>query len=203
MEGEPDWGAFSILLLAGGAGARVGGRDKGLLPLGGRPIVAHVLDRVPAGLTRRIASANRNAAAYCALGLEVVADAERGHPGPLAGIEAGLEDCRTRWLLTLPCDTPFLPRDIVARLAQSAMRASADAVVTHDGERMQHLVTALRADLLPALRAFRDRGGQRVQDWLATLLRARLDCGPPQAFANLNTTDDFAAAERRIAEDAA
>ena len=125
-----DIAQVDALLLAGGRGSRMGGVDKGLQPLNGQSLAAHAIERLHAQQGLRLGhimiNANRNRDAYRALGLPVWPDALTDFPGPLAGFLAGLDHCQSPWLLTVPCDTPRFPLDLLERLAQAAEREGAD-----------------------------------------------------------------------------
>src|SRR6478735_5870112 len=104
------------LVLAGGQGSRMGGVDKGLQPFRGRPMVAHVIERLAPQVHSILVNANRNPEAYAEFGHRVVSDEIEGFAGPLAGFERGLAHATTPFLVTVPCDSPFLPTDLVERL---------------------------------------------------------------------------------------
>lgn len=176
------------LLLAGGEGRRVGGADKGLLSFRGRRLAEQVAGRLRPQVGALLVSANRNADAYAGLGAPVIADLRHGFNGPLAGIEAGLAACATPFMISVPCDTPLIPEDLVARLAAALAAEGGDAAVAVAGGRRHAVTVLLRRDLLPALSAALDAGERRVESWLSTLrLRdvAFDDCA--DAFANFNS----------------
>jgi molybdenum cofactor guanylyltransferase len=177
-------------VLAGGAGRRVGGNDKGLLPLAGRPLVAHIVSALRDQAGAIVICVNRNAAEYARYGTPL-ADAESGFHGPLAGIATALAACRTPWLLTVPVDGPDLPRNLALHLYDAAMAQQRDLAATYDGTREQPLFalyrTTLAADAADALR--RDLA---VRRWQQQLHVAYADFSADSAaFANLNTPDDF------------
>lgn len=181
-------------ILAGGAGRRLGGADKGRQRFRGRPLVEHVLERLAPQVSSVLISANRNLAAYRGLGYPVVADAEPCYAGPLAGVIALLRACRTPYLLIVPCDDPWLPRRLAARLA--AAIGDAEAAIAHDGERAQPLYALLRQDALRPLEHFFSGGGRAVWEWLAG--RAPVTVGfHDHRFVNLNRPDDLARLEDR------
>lgn len=130
------------LILAGGQGRRMGGRDKGLEPLAGRPLVAHVLDRLAGQLAGVMINANRHLDRYADYGDRLITDLEGGYQGPLMGIYSGLRAADTPWVLVVPCDTPALPMDLVPRLV--AGLNDCDIAVAHDGERLHPVVALLR-----------------------------------------------------------
>ncbi|MBP4046122.1 molybdenum cofactor guanylyltransferase MobA [Chromobacterium violaceum] len=188
----------TALLLAGGEGRRMGGADKGWLELDGVPLAERAAARLRPQAGALLISANRNLERYAALG-QVVADAaEFAGGGPLAGLEAGLSACDGDWLVTAPCDLPFLPDDLAARLMAPLLRGEAPLSVARCDGHPHPVCMAVCADLLPSLRAYLRGGGRKVREWQAQAGAAMVDFDDaPQAFRNLNTPDDLAAASRR------
>jgi molybdopterin-guanine dinucleotide biosynthesis protein A len=191
------------LILAGGLSSRMGGGIKGLRLLAGKPMLAHVIARVAPQLGRL--AVNANAPGCEGFGLPVLADTVAGHPGPLAGILAGLgwaEATGADWLLTAPGDAPFLPRDLVARL-----RAASDGerpVMARSASGLQPVVGLWPTRLGPGLADWLARGcSRRVQDWAfstgAVICEVPDPGDGPEAFFNVNTAEDLAEAERWLA----
>lgn len=175
------------LILAGGLGRRMGGRDKGLVPLpDGRLLVEAVSQRLRPQVGALLISANRNRSAYQHWGDEVLRDLRPDHPGPLAGIEAGLLAATTPFVLVVPCDAPALPHDLGQRLA--AAIGGAAAAMPHDGTRLQPLFALLRRDAaLPLTRRLLDEERPRVMDWAGALDAVLVeDARLAPALANLN-----------------
>lgn len=190
--------AIAGLILAGGQGSRVNEADKGLLPWRGKPLVAHVAQRLAPQVGRLIISANRNAETYAAFG-QVVGDDARLGPwqGPLAGLAAGLAACAEEaWLVCVPCDTPLIPQDLAARLTQAALASRAPLAVASCQGRRHAVCMALRPALLDDLRAYLAAGERKVAWWQdrAGAVEVPFD-DVPQAFLNLNTAEDFAFAQ--------
>lgn len=190
------------LILAGGRARRMGGQDKGLIPLAGRPLIAWVIAALQPQVGRILISANRNQAAYAAFGHPVIGDeavgeALAGFQGPLAGIAAALSVAETPWLLTLPCDAPLPPVDLAARLAAALVhggsaRATSDLAVAWDGARIQPVHALLSRSLLPDLLTFLAAGERRLETWQARHHPAIADFSDcPQAFLNLNAPEDI------------
>ncbi|GEC95498.1 molybdenum cofactor guanylyltransferase [Zoogloea ramigera] len=182
------------LVLAGGLGRRMGGVDKGLSLLGGEPLVEHIIRRLAPQVGQLIINANQNHDIYAGFGYPVVGDRIEGHAGPLAGLEAGLAACTTPYLLTVPCDSPFLPADLVSRLAACLTAHKASIAVARTGEQLHPVFSLIRSDELPELQAFINAGGRRMEAWLRRLCWAPCpfdDC--PEAFANINTPDELRA----------
>ena len=182
------------LVLAGGLGRRMGGVDKGLSLLDGEPLVEHIIRRLAPQVGQLIINANQNHDIYAGFGYPVVGDRIEGHAGPLAGLEAGLAACTTPYLLTVPCDSPFLPADLVSRLAACLTAHKASIAVARTGEQLHPVFSLIRSDELPELQAFINAGGRRMEAWLKRLRWVPCpfdDC--PEAFANINTPDELRA----------
>jgi molybdopterin-guanine dinucleotide biosynthesis protein A len=183
------------LILAGGNGSRMNHADKGLMPFQGMTMVEHVMQRLSPQVGRLMISANRNQEIYQAFGVPVHSDETRGFAGPLAGIQAGLMHCGTLYMATAPCDSPFLPPDLVARLANALIAEGADAAVAQtmgDGkQRMQPVFCMLKTSLLPSLTRFLQDGRRKAEAWHATLSIARVDFSDTDAFRNINTPEDL------------
>lgn len=184
----------------------MGGADKGLLPFQGRPLVAHVIERLAPQVDYLLISANRNLAAYRAFMYPVLRDqpddpadetalptpaaAERQR-GPLAGLQAGLAACTTPWLITCPCDCPALPSDIVDRLLTAAKAQNARIAVASVAERRQPTFQLCHRKLLPALEHYLSVGGRKVGGWCSEQNALVVNFPDPGAFANLNRPEDL------------
>jgi molybdenum cofactor guanylyltransferase len=180
------------LVLAGGQGRRMGGIDKGLASLHGRPLVAHVVERLRPQVERLLISANRNIDTYAAFG-EVVADRVADFAGPLAGLDAGLHACPTPLLVTVPCDAPFLPADLVARLAAARAAADADVAIARTGAQVHPVFALVSTRVRSQLAEFLARGERKAQAWTATLRVVEVAFDDvPEAFTNLNTRAELA-----------
>jgi molybdopterin-guanine dinucleotide biosynthesis protein A len=189
------------LILAGGMGSRMGGVDKGLQDFAGQPMVSQVIQRLQPQVGPLLINANRHLDQYASFGLPVCTDLMQGYAGPLAGLQAGLTQCTTDYLLSVPCDSPLLPTDLAQRLADALADHDADAalpVTIEDGHRhRQPVFLLLKAALLPSLSSWLLNGGRKVDDWLATLHCVELAFDDPLAFANANTRDELDALARR------
>lgn len=174
----------------------MGGIDKGLVMLDGRPLVAQVIDRLAPQVDTLLISANRNADAYRALGHPVVADHLPGFIGPLAGIHAGLKACTTPLLVTAACDSPFLPTDLVARLLTGLEGSNALVAVPRTPDGLQPTFALMRREATARLEAFLDRGGRGMQAWFREMPLAIVDFPDAEAFANINTPEELAAYRR-------
>jgi len=186
------------VILAGGRGRRMGGADKGLQELGGRPMAAHVLERLAPQVDAVLISANRNLERYAELGCPVLPDTLDGYAGPLAGLQAALAQATTPLLVTAPCDSPFLPANLVARLHDGLVAQQAELAVAFAAGRVHRAFCLLRRELLPGLDAFLAAGERRVGLWHASLKVAEVDFNDDAAaFGNINTTDELAQFEKR------
>lgn len=188
------------LVLAGGRGSRMGGVDKGLQNLNGMPMALHTLLRLQLQAGQVIINANRNLAAYESFGVPVWPDGLADYAGPLAGFLTGLERCETAYLVTVPCDTPRFPLDLVQRLAEALEREDADIAMAaapeqdKDGQikvRTQPVFCLLRVGLLESLVDFTHKGGRKIDAWTAlhkTVVMPFDQPGDdPLAFSNANT----------------
>lgn len=186
------------MILAGGEGRRMGGRDKGLEPFAGLPLVAHVVKRLEGQVAELLINANRNADAYHFFADRVIADlvmdgTEGGFKGPLMGIYSGLRAAKTPWLLVAPCDSPALPDDLVARMVAgiASENGEHDIAVAYDGERLHPVVALLRTALADDLAATLGEGERKIDRWYARHDWCKVDMSDcPEAFANLNTEEE-------------
>ncbi|HEX9448013.1 MAG TPA: molybdenum cofactor guanylyltransferase MobA [Dongiaceae bacterium] len=195
------------VVLAGGLARRMGGGDKGLHLLGDRPVLAHVLERLRPQVSAVILNAQGDPARFAAFGCPVVADSVPGHPGPLAGILAGLDWAAEQrpaigWVVTVPGDSPFLPRDLVGELAAGLRDTAGKAVIIRYDGRLQPVIGLWSVTLRDALRrALTVDGLRRVEDW--TKAHGAVICDYPRQnvdpFFNVNTPADLAAAARLLA----
>lgn len=185
------------LVLAGGQGSRMGGVDKGLTPLRGRPLVEHVIGRLAPQVDEILVNANRNPDAYAGFGHRVVADDIPGFAGPLAGFERGLAHARGALVATVPCDSPFLPTDLVARLRAALETGDAELAVAKTGEQPHPVFCLMRRSVHPSLRAFLSSGQRKIDKWYAALrvVEVAFD-DEADAFANINTRDELAGLEK-------
>lgn len=187
-------------VLAGGLGRRLGGVDKGLVTLAGRPLAAHALERLAPQVNRVMISANRNADTYRTLCDLVVADASPDFDGPLAGMAAAMAATEAPLLAVVPCDSPFFPRDLVTRLAAALDGADGGIATVRSAGRLQPAFALLDRRLHGALLAALARGERRIARFYAAQGAVEVEfTDTVDAFDNINTPDDLAAAERRVA----
>jgi molybdenum cofactor guanylyltransferase len=200
---NPHTPGITGLILAGGRGSRMGGIDKGLQNFRGLPLALQTLMRLQLQslpLQDILINANRNLSAYESLGVPVWPDSIDGYAGPLAGFLTGLERCETPLLLTVPCDTPLFPLDLVARLhaamtAQNADMAMAAAPETDGAVRPQPVFCLLKIDLLESLVKFTQGGGRKIDAWTSqhrcAIVPFDLPGDSADAFANANTLTEL------------
>jgi molybdenum cofactor guanylyltransferase len=188
------------LILAGGRGSRMGGVDKGLQNFNGMPLALGALLRLQPQVGQTMINANRNLGAYESFGVPVWPDVLPDYAGPLAGFLTGLENCETPWLVTVPCDTPLFPLDLVDRLAQAAHDQQAEIAMAaareEDGQvRAQPVFCLLRVDLLESLVKFTHGGGRKIDKWTAmhktAIVTFDAPDDPPRAFFNANTQGEL------------
>ena len=192
---------ITAVVLAGGKARRMGGEDKGLVEVAGRPMVAHAIDALRPQTAEVIVNANRNAGSYRAItGCRVIADTMGDFAGPLAGMASALEASTTRLLLTAPCDSPLVTGELGRRLHAALTRAGAEIAVAHDGERMQPVFALLTRDLLPDLLAFLAAGERKIDTWYATRHAVTADFSDIlDTFLNVNTPQERDRLEQRLA----
>jgi len=180
------------IVLAGGMGRRMGSVDKGLQPLHGKPMVEHVLARFAPQVDAVIINANRNAEVYATFGHRIVPDAVGGYAGPLAGLHAGLVAADTDCVVTCPCDSPFLPLDLVSRLRAAREARGADLAVAKTGDQAHPVFALVRRAVLPHLEEFLRGGGRKIDAWYATLAVVEVSFDDQaDAFRNINTREEL------------
>jgi molybdopterin-guanine dinucleotide biosynthesis protein A len=200
------------LVLAGGRGSRMGGVDKGLQNHLGMPLALHCLLRLQLQVGSAMVNANRNLGAYESMGVPVWPDTQADFAGPLAGMLVGLEHCETPWLVTVPCDTPNFPLDLVERLAAAAQAEGADIAMAatrepalvagtnadakadaqgHPVVQVQPVFCLLKASLLESLQAFLDSGQRKIDRWTAQHRCATVVFDDSAAFFNANTVEEL------------
>jgi molybdenum cofactor guanylyltransferase len=183
------------LVLAGGRATRMGGVDKGLQPHLGVPLAQYALERLRHQVGALMLNANRNLAAYRAMGAPVWPDEIPEYPGPLAGMLAGLTHCGTPYLVTVPCDTPNFPIDLVKRLAEALGpddEMSTAYTQETDGLRAQPVFCLMKTTLRGSLDAFIRSGERKTGLFAARHHSTRVVFHDPAAFANANTLDELA-----------
>ena len=182
------------LILAGGAGRRAGGQDKGLLAWHGMPLVAHVLHRLQAQTDEVIISCNRNFDDYSNFSCQLITDQRENFSGPLAGIEAAIPHLKKQYLAVVACDTPRLPTDLVSRLMAPLLGTSGTSPalsIAHDGQREQYLCVLMKVACLSSLPSFLEQGHRAVRHWYRQIPHTVVDFSDQyEAFRNHNYLDD-------------
>ncbi len=184
------------LILAGGRGSRMGEVDKGLQLFRGKPMVGHVLARFAPQLDEVLINANRNLDAYEAFGYRVVPDAIEGFAGPLAGLHVGMREASTPLIATAPCDSPFLPMNLIARLHDALVAQGADLAVAKTFDQPHPVFCLTKTALEPHLREFLASGQRKIDRWYASLNVVEVQFDDEEAaFANINTKDELRSLE--------
>lgn len=196
------------VILAGGQARRMGGIDKGLVTLADKPMVQWVFEAMAGQVDQVIVNANRNADQYGALSHEgvsalVVPDLRTGFLGPLSGMSSALAaidampEIKSEWIATVPCDSPFLPDDLVARLIASS--SEADIVTCHDGERLQPVFSLIRRELRESLDTFLDADERKIDRWFQEHRHVTCDFShTPDTFININTEEERQLIDARL-----
>jgi molybdenum cofactor guanylyltransferase len=182
---------ITAVILAGGRGSRMGGIDKGLVELNGKPLIQHVIAAIEPQVGTLMINANRNHQTYAALGYPVVSDSLQDYQGPLAGFLAAMEAAQTADILTLPCDGPLLADDLVERLYQAREREQTDIAVAFDGKRLQPVYALIPTRLKASLQAYLDGGDRKIDLWYGQHRFAKADFSDiPATFVNINTPEE-------------
>ncbi|MET0334406.1 MAG: molybdenum cofactor guanylyltransferase MobA [Rhizobacter sp.] len=181
------------LVLAGGQGSRLGGIDKGLQTYRGQPLALHALQRLAPQVGRVMISANRNLDVYAGWGSPVWPDPAEltGYQGPLAGVLAGLQHGETDWLVTVPCDCPAFPEQLVQRLAEAVQAHQADIAMAATPAGLEPAFCLMRRSVEDSLRRYLQTGQRKVERWTSQLRRVEVLFEDPAAFFNINTPDDL------------
>jgi len=190
---------ITAVILAGGKARRMDGEDKGLINLNGRALIDYIISALRPQAGDILINANRNLQQYGRYGLPVVADMLGDYIGPLVGMATGMHTTERPYIVTVPCDSPFIPGTLVETLYRSLDEQQADISVAHDGTRMQPVFALLRCELLPDLLAYLDEGGRKVDTWYDRQRLAIADfSNTADTFLNLNTPEDKLLLESRI-----
>lgn len=185
------------LILAGGLGRRMGSVDKGLVVFRGRTMVESVIQRLHSQVDELLINANRNVEVYGSFGFRVVSDEIEGYAGPLAGLERGLAEASHELIVTTPCDSPFLPFDLVARLRSALEHCHADLAVAKTGVQPHPVFCLARRTLHAHLRAFLLSGGRKIDAWYGSLNSVEVSFDDEaEAFANINTKQELETLQR-------
>jgi len=192
--------AITGVILAGGQGRRMGSVDKGLQLLRGRPLVQWVIERFAPQVDELIINANQNLEAYGRFAFPVVSDAIAGYAGPLAGLHRALDAAHHPLVATAPCDSPFLPADLVSRLLSALESHDAELSVARTGTQAHPVFCLCRTSVLPSLTAYLEAGGRKIDAWYARLRVVEVAFDDQvAAFSNINTREELTAFESEAA----
>lgn len=187
------------VILAGGQARRMHGQDKGLVELGGCPMVQYVLESIAPQVGYVIINANRNREIYGHFGCPVVADEFAGFCGPLAGIASSMRVVDTPLMVTAPCDSPFVPADMVERLYMQLVHDDADISVAHNGDRIQPVFVLLKTGLLESMLTYLRQGERKIDKWFKQHKMTLTDFSDkPDTFLNINTPKDLELIEAKL-----
>ena len=179
------------LILAGGQGSRMGHVDKGLQQFRGQPMVVHVIARLQPQVHALAINANRNNHLYAAYGWPVWPDQTSEFAGPLAGLQSGLSHCNTDYLMAVPCDSPWLPTDLVCRLATALTQQQADAAYAVTSQHRHPVFSLQKKSLLPALTQYLQHDGRKMDTWFASIASVAVPFDDERAFSNINTLQEL------------
>ena len=191
---------ITALILAGGEGRRLGQEDKGLVELDGRPLISYVLEAISPQVGAVIISANRNLSRYRAFGVPVISDHHDTCRGPLAGMAAAISEVDTPYLLTLPCDSPFVPPDLAARMYATLQQEQSELCLARDPQRLQPLFALFSTDLADDLNQSVAAGKLKVKKWMTQHRYSVVEETDPWRFFNINTPEDLATAKAHLDE---
>jgi molybdenum cofactor guanylyltransferase len=189
------------VILAGGRATRMGGVDKGLVPVNGRPMIAWVIDTLRPQVAEVLINANRNRDRYGEFGSRVIDDGDSEFRGPLAGMLSGMREARTSHIAVVPCDSPLITSHLVGRLYDAVEATGSRIAAAHDGERLQPVCALLACDLADDLAGYLDDGERKIDRWYARHGYATVDFSDvATSFANINAPDDRRALEAALTE---
>ena len=188
------------VILAGGRARRMGGADKGLIALNGKPMVEHIIHGLRPQVATLVINANRNLQAYQDLGrCPVIADVVGDFAGPLAGMASGMQAAQTEFILTVPCDSPFVSPHLAYRLFSTLESQGARLSVATDGHRMQPVFSLLPCDLVTDLLAFLNAGERKIDRWYTRHPTALVDLSDyADTFLNINSQEELSLIEAKL-----
>jgi len=187
------------IILAGGRARRMAERDKGLIELEGQPLIKYAINALLPQVDQLLINANRNTERYGEFGFPVISDQITGFLGPLAGMAAALQKSNTDYILSVPCDTPWVPIDLANRMLEAIKRENAELCVAHDGERMHPVFALINKNRFTSLTKYLSTGERAVHRWCKQQHLAIADFSDqPKAFINVNTPEELAAAAKIV-----
>jgi molybdopterin-guanine dinucleotide biosynthesis protein A len=197
---DPARHPITAVILAGGMGRRMGGEDKGLIALAGRPMVEYALRALSPQVDTLLISANRNLALYERYGYPVIPDRVGDYFGPLAGMAAALENIDEGLLITAPCDSPLICGDYVSRMCANLLENDAEIAVARDSERLQPVFALISTGLRESLLRFLESGERKIDRWYGRHRCVQVDFSDREAmFLNINRPEDRERMETRLA----
>lgn len=192
--------SISAIILAGGLATRMNGADKGLVLLHQKPLIQHVIKRLTKQVDEILINANREIDQYQAFGYTVLQDEAEDFLGPLAGFSLGLQHAKHDYLLTVPCDSPLLPLDLATRLMAALLEHEAEIAVASVDSKTHPVFSLCKKSTLPSLTAYLEQGERRVSTWQKSQKYIEVDFSDcNEAFTNLNTIEDLAELELKLA----
>jgi molybdopterin-guanine dinucleotide biosynthesis protein A len=186
------------LILAGGKASRMGGTDKGLVLLNGRPMIEWVIDRLRPQVGSLILNTNTSEQRYADFGSPVVADTIGGYSGPLAGLHAGLAAATTPYVACVPCDAPLLPQDLVAHLYSALIDSDAEVAVARTARGLQPTFMLCRTDVAASIESFLSEQRRAIRQWLGRVRTVEVAFPDEATFANVNTPEDLQAIGQQL-----
>jgi len=189
------------VILAGGRATRMGGVDKGLVPIHDRPMIAWVIDALRPQVSDVLINANRNHDRYREFACPVIDDGDSDFRGPLAGMASAMRAARTPYIAVVPCDSPLIGSRIVERLYAAAASSGSPIAAAHDGERLQPVFALLSCSLLADLAGYLDDGERKIDRWYARHGYVKVDFSDvAESFANINAPEDKRALEAALTQ---
>ena len=189
------------IILAGGRARRMDERDKGLIALENQPLIQYVINTISPQVQQLMINANRNQESYAEFGFKVIGDQITGFVGPLAGMAAAIQYCDSQYILSVPCDTPWIPADLAHRMLEAIEDEQADVCVAHDGERLHPVFALINRNRAQSLTDYLTSGERAVHRWCRQQQLTIADFSDqPDAFINVNTPEELAAAAQKLQE---
>lgn len=190
------------IILAGGRAKRMNGQDKGLITLNGQTMISHIITQLEPQVDEIVINANRNIDEYKTYALKVISDQHfNDYHGPLAGMLSGMQHCDSDYILTVPCDSPFIPADLCRRLLLTLTTHDADICVVHDGDRLQPVFSLIKTGLQQSLKNYLDNGDRKIDLWYKQHNMVTADFSDHKTISlNINTPDELELLEQQLAE---
>ena len=184
------------VILAGGRARRMGGADKGLVLFNGKPLIEYVIDALEPQVGRLLINANRNHEKYRSYKFDVISDELKDYCGPLAGMACVLNEINTPYLVTAPCDTPFITDNLVKNLSSSIVHENTEISVAHNGERLQPVFCMIKKTLITSINEYLQNGGRKIDQWFEQHSLSIVDFSShSECFENFNSKDEILISE--------